>query len=156
MIPGLQMILRLYRKWTQDQKWSPQCTANDPRTGNGHPAPKFRLWMPVHNLNWHSLELRRKISRLTIMCKIVDSKIAVDIPDYIARPTRSTRSYHSKRFINISSNSNTYKYNFFTRTLKEWNALPSSLLDQPSVQSFKTAVTDYLSSCLWFRVLCIF
>ena len=64
----------------------------------------------------------------------MDSKIAVDIPDYIARPTRSTRSYHSKRFINISSNSNTYKYNFFTRTMKEWNALLSSLLDQPSVQ----------------------
>ena len=31
----------------------------------------------------------------------------------------------------------------------EWNALPSSLLDQPSVESFKYAVsvTDYLTSC---------
>ena len=37
------------------------------------------------------------------------------------------------------------QYNFFTRTLKEWNTLPSFLLDQPSVGAFKSAVTNYFS-----------
>ena len=41
----------------------------------------------------------------------------VNIPEYIAHPARVTRSYHSSKFINIGSNSNTYKYNVFTRTL---------------------------------------
>ena len=100
----------------------------------------------LNDLNWHSLELRRKITRLTTMSKIVNGKIAVNIPEYIVGPTRVTRSYHSSKFINIGSNSNTYKYNFFTRTLKEWNTLPSFLLDQPSVDAFKSAVTNYLSS----------
>ena len=53
---------------------------------------------------------------------------------------------NSSKFINIGSNSNTYKYNFFTRTLKEWNTLPSFLLDQPSVDAFKSAVTNILVS----------
>ena len=87
------------------------------------------------------------------MYKIVNNKIAVNIPEYIARPTRVTRSYHSSKFINIGSNSNTYKYNFFTRTLKEWNTLPSFLLDQPSVDDFKSATTNYFSLPHWF---CIF
>ena len=53
-----------------------------------------------------------------IVYKIVNSKIAVDIQDYISRPTRISRSYHGRRFNNISSNSNTYNYNFY--------ALPST------------------------------
>ena len=99
----------------------------------------------LNDLNWHSLELRRKITRLTTMYKIVNGKIAVNIPEYIEGPTRVTHSYHTSKFINIGSNSNTYKYNFFTRTLKEWNTLPSFLLNQPSVDAFKSAVTNYFS-----------
>ena len=79
------------------------------------------------------------------MYKIVNNKIAVNIPDYIAHPMRVTGSYHSSKFINIGSNSNTYKYNFFTRTLKEWNILCSFLLGQPSVDDFKSAMTNYFS-----------
>ena len=99
----------------------------------------------LNDLNCHSLELRRKIARLTTVYKIVNNKIRVKIPEYIARPTCVTRSYHSDKSINIDSNSNTYKYNCFTRTLREWNTLPSFLLDQPSVDAFKSAVTYYFN-----------
>ena len=85
----------------------------------------------------------------------VNGKIAVNIPEYIVRPTRVTRSYHSRKFINISSNSNTYKYNFFTRTLKEWNTLASFLLDQPSVDAFKSAVTNYFNLSLLLFIIII-
>ena len=80
-----------------------------------------------------------------ISIKIVNGKIAVNILEYIVGPTRVTRSYHISNFINIGSNNNTSKYNFFTRTLKEGNTLPSFLLDQPSVEAFKSAVTNYFS-----------
>ena len=34
--------------------------------------------------------------------------------------------------------------NFFTRTLKEWNTLPSFILDQPNADAFKSALKgDY-------------
>ena len=77
---------------------------------------------------------------------MVNNKIRVNIPDYIARPTRDTRSYHSSKFINIGIvTAIPISTIFFTRTLKEWNALPSFLLDQPYVDAFKSAVTNYFS-----------
>ena len=79
------------------------------------------------------------------------NKTRVNIPEYIARPTRVKRSYHSSKLINIGSNSNTCKYNFFfTRTVKEWNTLPFFLWDQPSVHAFKSAVTHYFNLPHWF------
>ena len=50
----------------------------------------------------------------------------------------------------------TYKNNFFTRTVKEWNTLPSFLLDQPSVDEFKSAVTNYFNLPRWFYYSFIF
>ena len=79
------------------------------------------------------------------MYKIVNNKTRANIPEYIARPTRVKRFYHSSKLINISSDSNTCKYNFFTRTLKEWNTLPFFLLDQPSMEAFKSAVINYFN-----------
>ena len=59
------------------------------------------LTNPLNDLNWHSLELRRKIARLITMYKMVNNKVRVNIPESIARPTRVTSSYHSIKFINI-------------------------------------------------------
>ena len=64
------------------------------------------------------------------MYKTVNGKIAVNIPEYIVGPNRVTRSYHSSKFINIS-------------------ILASFLLDQPSVDAFKSAVTNYFSFSHW-------
>ena len=61
----------------------------------------------LNDLNWPSLQLRRKIAQLTTMYKIVNNKFRVNILEHIAR------SYHSSKLINIGSSSNTYKYNFF-------------------------------------------
>ena len=66
----------------------------------------------LNDLKWNSVELRRKIARLATMYKKVNNKTKVNIPEYIARPTGVKRSYHSSKFINIGSNSNTCKHNF--------------------------------------------
>ena len=58
----------------------------------------------MNDLNWHSLERRRKITRLTTMYKIMNGKIAFNIAEHIAGLTRVTRSYHSSKFINIGNN----------------------------------------------------
>ena len=44
----------------------------------------------LNDLNWHSLELGRKITRLTTMYKVVNVKVAVNIPEYIVGPTRAS------------------------------------------------------------------
>ena len=110
--------------------------------GIQHRAARFVKGCYVHTpgtvtkllkeLEWSTLQQRRQMSRLTMMYKIInDQSCPVQIPDYIQKKTRVTRSFHPKRFINLDSKSNTYKYSFFIQTVKEWNGLPDelSLLD---------------------------
>ena len=79
------------------------------------------------------------------------------IPDYVQKKTRVTRSFHPKRFINLGSKSNAYKYSFFTKTVKEWNGLPDELIEQETLESFKSALANYLNHwpyfCLFFSLL---
>ena len=100
----------------------------------------------LKDLNWCSLEHRRKVARLTYMHKIVNGEIAINIPAHVQKQRRVTRQYHPKRFINIGSTSNTYKYSFFTRTIKEWNTLPVNVIEQSTTNSFKAALSAHYSN----------
>ena len=70
----------------------------------------------LKELEWSTLQQRRQMSRLTMMYKIVnDQSCPVQIPGYVQKKTRVTRSFHPKGFINLGSKSNTYKYSFFIK-----------------------------------------
>jgi len=93
----------------------------------------------LNELNWPSLQERRKNIRLAIMYKIHVNDIAIPIPDYIQRQaTKSTRQYHPLKFRSVKVSTNVYKYSYFPHTVSEWNNLPSSALDSCTVESFKT------------------
>ena len=105
--------------------------------------------------SWSMLQQRRQMSRLTMMYKIVnDQSCPVQIPDYVQKKTRVTRSFHPKRFISLGSKSNTYKYSFFIKTVKEWNGLPEELIEQETLESFKSALADYLNHWQFFCLFC--
>ena len=74
-----------------------------------------------------------------------DQSCPVQIPDYVQKKTGVTRSFHPKRFINLGSKSNTYKYSFFIKTVKEWNGLSDELIEQETIESFKSALADYFN-----------
>ena len=74
----------------------------------------------------------------------------VQIPDYLQKKTRVARSFHPKRFINLGSKSNAYKYSFFVKTVKEWNGLPDELIEQETLESFKSALANYLNHWPFF------
>ena len=67
-----------------------------------------------------------------------DQSCPVQIPDYVQKKTGVTRSFHPKRFIN-------YKYSFFIKTVKEWNGLSDELIEQETIESFKSALVDYFN-----------
>ena len=95
---------------------------------------------------WSSLQERRRISRLTIMYKIVNGLSPIPVPNYVYQKTRVTCSFHwPKRFINLSSSSNTYTCSFFARAVKEWNTLLDHLIEQQNVNSLKSALAAYLN-----------
>ena len=98
----------------------------------------------LDDLNWPLLQDRRKASRLTLMYKAINNKIAIPIPEYLARRERRTRQYHPLKFRQLGSSGDTYKNSFFARTTVDWNALPPDILEAESTEQFKSALASHM------------
>ena len=92
-----------------------------------------------------TLEIRRNIKRLCLFYTAFHHQIGINITDYIKQQNRTTRQYHPRKFRNVQTSSNTYKYSSFPRTIKDWNNSPSNLLNMDDVEAFKTSLTSYLT-----------
>ena len=55
------------------------------------------------------------------------------------KDNRVACSFYPKRFAHLISASNTFKYSFFTRTIKDWNSLPNNIIEQFTVDNFTSA-----------------
>ena len=98
----------------------------------------------LNNLNWPTLSLRRKISKLQIFYKAIHNLTALPIPDYFLHTTQFTRNYHSLHYVIPSSNSDSYKFSFFPSVIRAWNNLPISLIETNSLQHFISNLNQYL------------
>ena len=97
----------------------------------------------LQQLNWPTLEQRRKESRLINLYKIQHENIAIPLPDYIQRQQASnTRQYHPSKFRVMGPKTNVYKNSYFPRTILEWNSLPQSLYNIHNLDNFKTVLVD--------------
>ena len=90
----------------------------------------------LQHLSWPSLQLRRKISRLQALFKIIHQDYSLSIPLHFISMTRSTRLYHPHRFILPNSSTHSYQQSFFSRSIKDWNNLPSSIIESNNIDSF--------------------
>ena len=84
-----------------------------------------------------SLQLRHKISRLQALFKIIHQDYSLSIPPHFISMTRSTRLYHPHRFILPNSSTYSYQQNFFSRSIKDWNNLPSSTIESINIDFFQ-------------------
>ena len=50
-------------------------------------------------LELQALQERRKTSRLLVFNKITHQKVAIPLPPYLQKPTRTNRQYHPRRFV---------------------------------------------------------
>jgi len=100
-------------------------------------------------LNWPLLETRRKIARLTEFYKIVNG--TSPIPNAcLATASANTRAAANYQYRNLYSRTNTYKFSFFPRSIRDWNELPLEFRLADSVDVFKSSVTRFFntsSSC---------
>ncbi len=89
-------------------------------------------------LSWDTLEDRRKYSRLHMMYKILNGMVGIDKDQYITL-TRDNRcrSSHSKKLQVLPARTNTYKYSYFPRTIRDWNQLPESTVTVTKIKAFK-------------------
>ena len=123
----IEKVQRTAAHWvTSDYSWSSSVT------------------VMLNNLNWPTLSLRRKISKLQIFYKAIHNLTALPIPDYFLHTTRLTRNYHSLHYVIPSSNSDSYKFSFFPSVIRAWNNLPISLIETNSLPHFISNLNQYL------------
>ena len=58
---------------------------------------------------------------------------------------RHLRNSSQKKFIELLPNTETYENSYFCRTVKDWNALPSEIVNIKSADRFKKVLFEYFS-----------
>ena len=91
----------------------------------------------LQQLNWPTLEDRRKAADQILMFKVINNLVAVP-QSYL--PQRSPRYVDSVRFITYHCRLNIYQHSFFPPTVTYWNQLPVSITNLQCLDSFKLAV----------------
>ena len=93
-------------------------------------------------LKWKSLRKRRNDNRLILLYKGLKGKASVPTDDLIPK-TRRARNQHSKAFQTPIASTDVYKGNFFPQTIRDWNALPDSLIS--SAEDTEDCVSKFTS-----------
>lgn len=96
------------------------------------------------HLGWDTLQKRRMITRLQTLFKILHHNYALKIPHYYLPQTRITRQYHLLHFIIPYSSTAAYQQSFYSKTIKEWNHLPTAIIEHSDMNLF----TDKLLTLL--------
>ena len=85
---------------------------------------------------------RKKDSRLILLYKGLKGKASVPADDLIPK-TRHCRNWHSMAFQTPIANTDVYKGSFFPQTIRDWNALPDSLIS--SAEDAEDCVAKFTS-----------
>ena len=94
-------------------------------------------------LKCESLKKRRKDNRLILLYKLsLKGKASVPTDDLIPK-TRCCRNQHSMAFQTPIANTDVYKGSFNPQTIRDWNALPDSLIS--SAEDAKDCVAKFTS-----------
>ena len=93
----------------------------------------------LDELEWPSLEARRKQSALTFFCKIHSGTVSLDKDKYLtpAPNLQRTRASHDSQYTIYFAYSDALKNLFFPRTIPLWNSLPSSVVSSKTTEEFK-------------------
>ena len=91
----------------------------------------------LQHLNWPLLEVRRQHQRLAMLYKIHHGMVAVNKAQYLTPAARTSRHTHRSSYLVNEASTDYIRQSFFPRTVREWNSLPATVVDAPSLESFK-------------------
>ena len=97
----------------------------------------------LNHLKWISLAERRKQLRLSMFYKIHHKLIPINFGDGM-KPLAVNNNellVNNSNYLIPLSNTKSQQYSFLPRTIGDWNILPNTVVDQPSVMSFKMALS---------------
>ena len=100
----------------------------------------------LKSLGWSTLEDRRRDTRLALLFKILNDDIAVSLEDIHVELTGLRASNRHKFHFKHKFAKTEELKNFFTHdTLKAWNALPASVVEASTIDSFKARLSGHRS-----------
>ena len=73
----------------------------------------------LFGLKWKSLETRSKESRLPIMYKIVNQKLAIDPEKHLMKPQQQSRSANTNSCVVLYASTTSRQRLFFPRTIRD-------------------------------------
>jgi hypothetical protein len=94
----------------------------------------------LNSLQWESI-LQKRWKQTLVMCyKIHHQLIAIEPANYYTAGDSRTRGNH--RLGQIRAKKDTYQHSFFPRSIREWNRVPSSVVDAGSLEHFKVRLNS--------------
>ena len=81
----------------------------------------------LEQLGWKSLHMRRKGSKLVLLFKGLKGRASIPCND-LQPPNRRSKNQHPMTFQVPYARTDIYKYSFFPDTIRDWNALPESII----------------------------
>jgi len=94
----------------------------------------------INRLGWPDLAVRRLQARLILMYKMCHGLVNIDSSSMLLPITRPTRHSHAFTYQRPVSSQNYHLLSFFPRTISQWNGLPASLVNAPSVEAFSSSL----------------
>jgi hypothetical protein len=94
------------------------------------------------DLEWKSLQERRKEARLIMLYKVINNKVALDNSQLIPSNSTSTRSTHNLSFKIFYCRTQYRQQSFFPRTIKDWNSLPPDATSAGTVESLRAHLSQ--------------
>ena len=93
----------------------------------------------LNTLGWDSLEQRRAKLRLVTLYKITNNIIDLNPSQYLT-PSKSCYTSQNLNYERPHTPTNYLKYSFFPRTIAQWNSLPLSIKQSPSLELYKASL----------------
>jgi hypothetical protein len=94
----------------------------------------------LSSLQWESLQQRRWKQTLVMCYKIHHQLIAIEPANYYTAGDSRIRGNHRLR--QIRAKKDTYQHSFFPISIREWNRVPSSVVDAGSLEDFKVRLNS--------------
>lgn len=98
--------------------------------------PSVRVTPMLDALEWPTLQRRRKEAKAAMMYRIVNGLVAIPAGRHLT-PTQNRTRGHSTRFLQPHTRVQAYKQSFIPSGVRIWNALPTELIEKPSLESFR-------------------
>ena len=98
----------------------------------------------LEQLDWAPLEERRKFIRLCMFYKIRTGLVDLGKPITMATIPRTSRHFNTKSVKVPLSRTQYHQMSFFPRTIRDWNSLPNSVVEAPSLASYKGQLKAHL------------